>query len=460
MNHNNRRNFLKQLLAAGAVSPLVLKYPNNAHAASKPNIVLIVADDLGYGDLSSYGAPDINTPVIDGIAKKGVRFTNFYSNAPECTPTRTALLTGRYQHRVGGLECALGVGNVGRYDDAIRLRETNDLGLPASIPTLPQLLKSAGYNTACCGKWHLGYEKKFHPHQHGFDHFFGIMGGNSDYFFHAEASGLHVLYEEDRMVRRNGHLTDLFTDDALQFVDKQSRDNPFFLYLPHTVPHSPYQAVGDETGYLLTEDEWNKGTRETYIKMVEHMDRRIGDVMQSMEAKGLMENTIVIFMSDNGANSHGRNNPYSGFKGGVYEGGIHVPCMVQWDGMIEPNSTSEQVCISMDFTRSLCRAAGVEMPAPYGYDGIDIMRHVENKEADSARTLFWRARRGQNTRKAVRDGDMKYIHMKSAAKTEEHLYDLKNDPAEKNDLMKQEVQAVASLKQKLVDWEVEVKAMR
>lgn len=459
MNHH-RRNFLKQLLSVGAVSPFVLKDPSNAHAASKPNIVLIVADDLGYGDLSSYGAPDIHSPVIDKIAKKGVKFTNFYSNAPECTPTRTALLTGRYQHRVGGLECAIGVGNVGRYDDAIRLRETNDLGLPASLPTLPQLLKSAGYNTACCGKWHLGYETKFHPHKHGFDHFFGVMGGNSDYFFHAEASGLHVLYEEDRMVRRKGHLTDLFTDDALSFLDKQNKENPFFLYLPHTVPHSPYQALEDESDTLLTEEEWNKGTRETYIKMVEHMDRRIGDVMQSLEDKGLMENTIVIFMSDNGANSKGRNNPFNGYKGNVYEGGIHVPCMVRWDGMIEPNSTSEQVCITMDITRSLCRIAGVEMPPPYGYDGIDIIKHVNEEIPDTARTLFWRARRGENTRKAVRDGDMKYIHLKSANGSEEHLFDLKNDPAEKNDLLETEKQAVASLKQKLSQWEVDVKAMR
>lgn len=455
-----RRGFIKQLLAAGAATPLILHNPKNAHSAAKPNIVLILADDLGYGDLSSYGAPDITTPVIDSIATKGVRFTNFYSNAPECTPTRTALLTGRYQHRVGGLECAIGVGNVGRYDDALRLSNNHDLGLPASVPTLPQLLKAAGYNTACCGKWHLGYESKFHPHKHGFDHYFGVMGGNSDYFFHAEASGLNVLYEEDRMVRRDGHLTDLFTDDALQFLNKQTKDTPFFLYMPYTVPHSPYQALEDKSDYLLTEEEWNQGTRDTYAKMVQHMDRRIGEVIQSLEDKGMMENTIVIFMSDNGANKHGRNNPFSGYKGNVYEGGIHVPCMVRWDGMVAPNSTSEQVCITMDFTRSLCNIAGVEMPAQYGYDGMDIMQHVNDGKPDIARTLFWRARRGENTRKAVRDGDMKYIHLQSANKIEEHLYDLKHDPSESNDLIQAEIPVLSYLKQKMAAWEVEVQHTR
>ena len=183
-------------------------------AAARPNVVLIVADDLGSGDLSSYGAPDIRTPNIDGIGKRGVRFTRFYSNAPDCSPTRSALMTGRYQHRIGGLECAIGVGNVGRYDDAEWLAARGELGLPLSEITMPRILKDAGYDTACFGKWHLGYGEKFSPNRHGFDEYFGIIGGNADYFTHIGGGRQRALPERqaDRAQglhhgpdRRGGH---------------------------------------------------------------------------------------------------------------------------------------------------------------------------------------------------------------------------------------------------------------
>ncbi|MHC4435606.1 MAG: sulfatase-like hydrolase/transferase [Planctomycetota bacterium] len=196
-----------------------------AHAArrsGKPNIVFILADDLGYGDLGCYGRKDIRTPVIDRIASEGVKFTQYYANGPECSPTRAAFLTGRYQHRVGGLECAIGNGNVGRYDDAIRLRETHDLGLPVEETSIARMLKMAGYTTAITGKWHLGYEPKFAPHLHGFDYAFYAIGGGMDYFHYIDNVASYYLFQNGKPIRRKGYFTDLATDEAVNFVDKHA----------------------------------------------------------------------------------------------------------------------------------------------------------------------------------------------------------------------------------------------
>jgi arylsulfatase A-like enzyme len=241
-----RRTFLIRsagLAALSAVYPRRLCF--GTQSKQRPNIVLIMADDLGYGDVGCYGCKDIRTPAIDGLAAEGVRFTAFYSNAPECTPTRTALLTGRYQQRVGGLECALGIGNVGRYDDAIRLRKTNDMGLPVEETSIARMLKDAGYATAISGKWHLGYEPKFFPLRHGFDSWFGPVGGAVDYFHHVENTGQLALYENDKPVQREGYLTDLITDEAVSFIQR-SRSKPFFLYVAYTAPHTPYQGPDDK----------------------------------------------------------------------------------------------------------------------------------------------------------------------------------------------------------------------
>jgi arylsulfatase A len=255
----NRREWL----AAAAGAPAL-----HAQRAGKPNIVLLFADDLGYGDLSSYGAPDVATPNIDSIGKTGVRFTQFYSNAPECTPSRAGLLTGKYPQRFGGLECAIGVGNVGRYDEAEWLQKRGELGLPADGSTLPQLLANAGYDTGCFGKWHLGYEDKFLPRRHGFQKYFGILGGGADYFRHIEQSGGKYFFDDEKPVTREGYLTDLFTNEALGWL--AARRNPYFLYLPFNAPHSPYQGPGDAAQPVT---DWNRGSRATYVQMIERMDR-------------------------------------------------------------------------------------------------------------------------------------------------------------------------------------------
>lgn len=418
------------LLAACSTPPPAEKRP--------PNIVLILADDLGSGDLA-------NMVAVNRLAAQGVRFTRFYSNGAECTPTRTALLTGRYPQRVGGLECAIGNGNVGRYDDAIRLRAQNDLGLPASESALARLLRSAGYRTAVVGKWHLGYEPKFFPEHHGFDSWFGPLGGGVDYFHHTEPDGTLMLFQDGKPVRREGYLTDLLADEAIAFL-RRPHDRPYFLYLPFTAPHLPGQGPGDRRDTPLTDKEWNKTTPATYAAMLDRLDRRIGDVV-----KAIGPNTIVIFTSDNGATSVGSNGALSGKKGTLYEGGIRVPCIVRWPGVLPAGETSDRVSATMDLTASLIRAAGGTPDRPF--DGREMLID----RAQEPRTLFWRHRRGKETWRAVRDGDLKHLILPSG---QEKLFDLAADPNEQSDLLAARGADARRLRGLLDAWETEVRAAR
>lgn len=455
-----RRHFLARTAGFAALSVAGAGcHLGEPRTARGPNIVLIMADDLGYGDVGCYGCHDIRTPAIDGLAAEGVRFTTFYANAPECTPTRTALLTGRYQHRVGGLECALGTGNVGRYDDAIRLRETHDMGLPATETSIARMLKDVGYATAVCGKWHLGYEPKFFPRRHGFDYWFGPIGGSIDYFHHYEYTGLPALYQNDRPIQREGYMTDLITDEAIKFIERR-KDRPFFLYVSYNAPHTPYQGPGDRKPEPVPEADYNKGSHETYAAMVERMDEGIGKILKILENQGVADNTLVIFMSDNGATKTGENSPFSGYKGNLFEGGIRVPCIVRWPGRLAPDAVSDQPCMTMDFSRSIVRIAGTRPPADRPFDGMDIVQAVETNQPIRKRTLFWRIRRGQATRKAVRDGSLKYVWLQDGDDVKEYLFDLERDPAEKNNLLDSRKEDAQRLKMLLKNWEQEVQHKR
>ncbi len=426
----------------------------------RPNIVLIIADDLGYGDLGCYGCTDTRTPVLDRLAAEGVRFTNFYANAPECSPTRTALMTGRYQQRVGGMECAIGTGNVGRYDDAIRLANHHDLGLPVEQNVLISGLKRAGYTAVGFGKWHLGYEPKFGPLHHGFDYFFGPLGGGVDYYYHCEWDGAAMLYENERPVRREGYMTDLITDAAVKFLGSRRDSKPFFLYLPYTVPHTPLQLPDRKPPAPRTQENWNRGTRETYAAMVQRFDQCVGKVLQALDRGGVAGNTLVIFQSDNGGTKTARNAPFSGFKGGLFEGGIREPCFVRWPGVIEPGITSHQTSITLDFTVSILRAAGVTPPDNLPPDGIDILELIEEGRPPLPRTLYWRQRRGELTWRAVRHGRLKYLARQDGDQLEEHLFDLERDPAEKQNLLDTHGHDLGRLKKLLADWEQDVRPSR
>jgi N-acetylgalactosamine-6-sulfatase len=423
---------------------------------SRPNVLLLLADDLGYGDLGCFGAPDVRTPAIDALAAQGVRFTQFYSNGPECTPTRTALLTGRYQHRVGGLECAIGLAGVGRYDDAERLAARRELGLPVEETSLARMLKDAGYETAIVGKWHLGYERKFLPDRHGFDYSLGPLGGAVDYFHHCEPDGTNMLYENGGPVRREGYLTDLLAETAARFI-RRPRPKPFFLYVPFNAPHSPYQGPDDRREKPLSQAEWSQGTRAKFAEMVERMDRGVGEILRALDESGQAERTLVVFTSDNGGDPRGRNLPLSGRKGGLYEGGIRVPCIARWPRVLG-TGVSQRVGITMDLTRSILRAAGAAPARPL--DGTDLLRAVVAGGEPAPRTLFWRARRGAETWKAIREGNLKYLFRQDGKGREEHLFDLESDPAEKSDLVAGRPADRDRLVGLLASWEREVRPAR
>jgi arylsulfatase A-like enzyme len=416
-----------------------------------PNVVLMMADDMGYADLSSYGCPDTRTPHIDSIGAQGVRFTRCYANAPECTPTRTALMTGRYQQRVGGLECAIGVGNVGRYDEAEWLASRGELGLPVSEISVARMLKGRGYETACIGKWHLGYPDKFSANRHGFDEFFGILGGNADYYTHREESGDPVLNHNGKRVERDGYLTDLIGEKAVEWLRKRT-EKPFFLYVPFTAPHTPLQAPGDGP----VKGGWNEGSRATYAKMVERMDDQVGALLEQLEKSGAVANTMVIFKSDNGGYNKSRNTPLRGAKGTTWEGGIRVPCLVRWPGVIREPFTTPQTAISMDLTATILAAAGASPPGGRKLDGIDLRPVLSREREPFGRRLFWRYKRLENRRWAVLDGDMKYVRDGET----ESLHDLEVDESEKVNLLEKQAEIGARMRGLLRDWEREVEAPR
>ena len=435
-----------------------------AEPLTRPNIVVLLADDLGYGDLGCYGRDDIRTPNIDGLARDGVRFTNHYANGPECSPTRVALMTGRYQQWVGGLECAIGTGNVGRYDDAIRLREKNDLGLPTTERTLPRMMKEAGYSTAIFGKWHLGYEPKFSPDLHGFDQTLYCIGGGMDYFHYLDNIAGYNLFSDGRPVRREGYFTDMIADEGIKFLRDRDGKEPFFLYLPFTCPHFPFQGPNDRRPNPLPLDSplWiqDSAPPETYIAMIEHMDKRIGDVLRALDQTQLVDNTCVIFASDNGGSKSARNAPLSGHKGSALEGGIRVPAIVRMPNHIAPATVCDQACITFDFTKSIVSIAGAKEDPEKPLEGIDIIEHVSGRSPDFDRTLYWRKQRGDQVWKAVRHGNLKYVAENNAGKQTDHLFDLVLDVSEEDDLKNSRPDDLRRLRAKYEQWETMVRKHR
>ncbi|MBI4323859.1 MAG: sulfatase-like hydrolase/transferase [Chloroflexi bacterium] len=442
-----------------------LALPVLVAAPAKPNVVLFLADDLGWADLGCYGATDIHTPRLDALARQGVRFIQFYANGPECTPTRAALLTGRYQQRVGGLECAIGTGNVGRYDDAIRLAAQHDLGLPTRETTVVRLLKEAGYATAIIGKWHLGYDDKFAPRGHGFDHAFYCLGGGMDYFHHVEPppASTPALRLDDRPVRRDGYFTDLIADDAVRWLDEHTRQ-PFFLYVPFTAPHSPFQGPTEKLPAPLpaASERWqqDKAPPRVYAAMIEHMDEAIGRILDALDRSGAAERTLVLFAGDNGGTASARPSGLRGGKGTTFEGGIRVPCLVRWPGALKPGIEYPHPALTFDLTASIARAAGVRPPAGRAFDGVDLLRHVAANEPPPARALFWRQRRGDRTWRAIREGPLKFVSDTRGSVADEFLFDIETDPGEKRNLLPSRPGDVQRLKAQLAAWENDVKPAR
>jgi len=424
----------------------------------QPNIIFILADDMGYGDLGCYGHPVAKTPNIDRLAQEGVLFTQHYSNGAECSPTRTAFLTGRYQHRVKGLECAIGTGNVGRYDDAIDLARHRELGLSPQKALIPGALQDAGYACGVMGKWHLGYEPKFNPIEHGWDGFFGYLGGNVHYFNHRETSDLHVLFQGRLPVYREGYMTHLITDAAVAFIERH-QEQPMFLYVSHESPHFPFQGPGDKDK-SVTKENWMQRDPQAYVQMLQDLDSEVGRLLDAVDGAGLQDNTIVVFVSDNGGLQGAANmGPLRGSKSSTLEGGIRVPLIIRWPGRIKPNMRSHQVSATFDLTRSILRLAKAQVPAER-LDGYDIIDHVTKERNDFPRTLFWRDRRGDRTWWAVRDGDLKYLKKTKEGQTQRWLFDVASDLHEEKDLLDAQPDEADRLRKLLADWETDVATAR
>jgi N-acetylgalactosamine-6-sulfatase len=412
-------------------------------ADEKPNIVFIMADDLGYGDLGCYGCGDILTPNLDRLASEGIRFTDFYANASVCSPTRIAFLTGRYQQRFG-------------MDNALYYQEMGR-GLPGGGATIASALADAGYATGLVGKWHVGYDPERQPLQQGFDYFFGLLGGNHHYFEHMDRIGVHDLWLGSETTEREGYSTDLFTEEAIGFIQK-NHEVPFFLFLSHAAPHFPFQGPNDKDKEVVPKKKsWQEGDRETYAAMVERMDEGIGAVLDELEKHELAADTIVVFTSDNGGSVHARNAPFSGKKSEIWEGGTRVPCIVRWPGKIAKATETNQIGITMDWTSTFLRMAGADL-LPEGVDGLDLLPVLTGKREEFERTLFWRRKHGPKRKGfeegvAVRKGDWKLIDQ---AEGESFLFYLRDDPAEEKNRFAEFLERARKMRALAAEWEAEV----
>lgn len=408
-----------------------------------PNIIFFLSDDLGYGDLGCYGSKDIKTPHIDRIAREGVRFTDCYANAPVCTPTRVGFLTGRYQQRFGkDLEWALGANN------------NKTAGLNPSHSVLPRALKQAGYASGIFGKWHVGWNPEFRPMRHGFDEFFGILLGNADMYTHKYHDNSDDLWENDQPVKRTGYLTELLAERAANFVDKNA-GRPFFCYVPFNAVHWPFQPPGKPGPRPAA--MWRDGERSEYAAMTESMDKAVGHVLDAVRRRGQEGNTIVVFTNDNGGERLSESGGFFHTKSTLFEGGIRVPGVMRWPGVIKPGMTSKQVCATMDFTRTFLGAAGVTPPDGIRLDGIDLAPVVSGKQASIDRAMFWRINADGRRQIAARRGRWKYIDDNTGNRTfPELLFDLEADPWERRNVFYSHQRIAAELRAAALAWDKEV----
>jgi arylsulfatase A-like enzyme len=425
---------------------LVLAVAANLSGAP-PHLVFILADDLGYGDLGCYGCPDIRTPHLDRLAREGTRLTDGYANAPVCSPTRAAFVTGRYQQRIP-LEDALYYQEQGR-------------GLPLSGGNLAWDLKRQGYATALIGKWHLGYDAGRRPNDQGFDRFFGLLGGNHHYFRHMDRIGVPDLFSDRRPVQMEGYSTDLITEEAIRLLRETALDRPIFLFLSYNAPHFPFQGPDDrEKPVIPRTQNWQTGDRATYVSMVESLDAGIGRVLAEIDRLGLRDETLIVFTSDNGGDIHSRNAPLARGKNSLWEGGVRVPAIVRWPGVVPAGIVSSQAAITMDWSATFRRAAGLPADAK-AEDGIDLLPLLQAATTID-RDLFWRRVKGPIRKKvdegrAIRSGAWKLIEMKSG---ERHLFDLRDDIGEEREVLSRRPDIAHRLASKLDEWEAGLEAAR
>jgi arylsulfatase A-like enzyme len=418
----------------------------------RPNVVFIVADDLGYADLGCYGGRDASfgpvSPELDRLAAGGLRFTQGYANSPVCSPTRFALMTGRYQYRLrGAAEEPIASAN----------RGSATLGLPPAHPTLPSLLKAAGYRTALVGKWHLGFAPHFGPLKSGYDTFYGPMAGGVDYFTHSDSRGHHDHWHDEQLVREEGYLTDLLSRRAVAVVEQAAAEGrPFFLSLHYTAPHWPWETRADAGLPATIENalfHLDGGTVDTYRRMIHHMDEGIGALMATLRRLGIERDTLVVFTSDNGGERFSDNWPLVGGKMDLTEGGIRVPWIAHWPAVIAAGHTSGQHCLTMDWTATILEAAGVAAHPDHPLDGVSLLPVLRDPSSTFARPMFWRMK--HRDQRALRDGRWKYLKVDE----HEYLFDVARDERERANRARREPQRLAAMRDAWLAWNATMPAV-
>ncbi len=417
----------------------------------KPNIVILVADDMGFADVGFQGCRDIPTPHIDTLARNGVRCSNGYVSGPYCSPTRAGLLTGRYQQRFGH-EFNAGPGK--------------GEGLPLTETTIADRLKAAGYATGLVGKWHLGQGPEFHPQKRGFDEFFGFLAGAHPYLPGKGAP----IYRGTRVVEEESYLTDAFAREAVSFIDRHEHD-PFFLYLAFNAVHTPMQATDDRLARLAAIP---KGPRRTYAAMLVAMDEAVGKVLAKLRRSGLEEETLIFFFSDNGGPTMpgttingSRNTPLRGSKRTTLEGGVRVPFVVQWRGKLPAGTVYERPLIQLDILPTALAAAGVVARPEWHLDGLNLLPFLKGDESKAAhQTLYWRL--GEQA--AIRKGDWKLVRYDLAVEVEGEvsrkragnrvgpfrLYNLARDIGESHDLAAEQPEKAEELREAWQAWDAQL----
>ena len=437
----SRREFIGGALAAASASTAI--FNSSVSSASRPNILFILADDLGWGDLSCYGRPDYQTPNLDKLAQQGMRFTNAYSAAPVCTPTRVGFHTGRYPARLlVGLEEPI------HERKELSAEKLRTIGIPAGHPTVSSIIKSAGYSTVLVGKWHVGYLPYFGPLKCGYDEFYGNMSGAVDHFTHKDMTESLDFFEGEVPVEKIGYMTELLTDRAVEYLGRP-HTKPFYLSLHYTAPHWPWEGpkdkpVSDAMKYGPVGFRAG-GSSRIYGEMVKSMDAGIGRVLDALKKSGLDQNTLVIFTSDNGGERFSYNWPFTGQKMDLHEGGVRVPAIVRWPGVTQAGKINDQPVITMDWTATTIAASGGKPDAKYPLDGEDVTEVLRGKRPMFDRTFFWRtARQG-----AVRSGKWKYLREGK----NESLFDLSADEREQADFAEEKPEIVGRLRSLFSEWE-------
>jgi arylsulfatase A-like enzyme len=437
------KSFRRQLLPTAAVTVLCLAVSSSWARAeqnsTKPNVIVIVADDLGYAEVNCQQPQEVPTPRIASIGRNGVCFTNGYVSCPVCSPTRAGLLTGRYQQRFGH-----------EFNPGPPARAQEEFGLPLTEITLADRLKKAGYATGMVGKWHLGYKPAYFPLKRGFDEYFGFLGGAHSYV-DSQADQNNLIYRGNQPVGEKQYLTDAFGREAVAYIDRHKMQ-PFFLYLTFNSVHAPLQAPDK---YLSRFASIGDEKRRKFSAMLSAMDDNVGMVLDKLAAEKLEEKTLVFFIADNGGptpSTTSRNNPLHGFKAQVWEGGIRVPYMVQWKGTLPAGKVFDHPVISLDIVPTAVAAAGQAVTSDHPVDGVDLLPYLKGQKTDRPHeTLYWRF--GEQW--AIRHGDMKLL---KPADGGVGLFDLAQDVGEHRDLSAEKPDVAKKLEQQWRQWDAELQS--